>query len=138
MAQGGQTVSEPLYALDGAYRAHVGDVHDFFWVGLDAMLEHDVSELLPLRNPKNTFFGIQLDVEPSEVHECCGQVCDQVAGLSCFDHYVINIYGNHWSWPLGLIRLIEQVNLVSEALLHAPLVGGASVLQAEWHGYIAV
>ena len=29
-------------------------------------------------------------------------------------------------------------NLVGEALLHAPLVGGASILQAKRHGYIAV
>ena len=58
--------------------------------------------------------------------------------LSCFDHYVINIDGDRWSWPLGLVRLIERVDLVDEALLHAPLVGGASVLQAERHCYIAV
>jgi hypothetical protein len=40
----------------------------------------------------------------------------------------MNIYGNYWFWPLGLIRLIEQVDLVGKALLHAPLVGGANVL----------
>ena len=91
----------------------------------------------PFRTPK-THFGIQPDVESSEVHEHCGQVCDQVIGLSCFDHYVINIDVDCWFWPLGLIRLIKRVDLVGEALLHAPLVGGASVLQAEWHGYIAV
>ena len=60
------------------------------------------------------------------------------ASLSCFDHYVINIDGDCWFRPLGLIRLIERVDLVSEALLHAPLVGGASVLQAERHGHGAV
>ena len=81
---------------------------------------------------------IQSDVEPSEVCECCCQVCDQVASLSYFDHYVINIDGDCWFWPLGLIRLIERVDFVGEALLHAPLVGGASVLQAERHGYVAV
>jgi len=63
---------------------------------------------------------------------------DQVTSLSCFDHYVINIDGNCWFWPLGLIRLIEWVNLVGEALLHAPLVGGTSILQAKRHGYIKV
>ena len=76
MAQGSQTTGEPLYALDVAYRAHVGDGHDFFGVGLDAVLGHDVSEQLPLRDPENTFFRIQFDVEPSKVCECCGQVCD--------------------------------------------------------------
>ena len=85
-AQGGQTAGEPLYALGIAYRAHVGDGHDFLGVGLDAAFGHDVSKQLPLRNPENTFFGIQLDVEPLEVHECHGQVCDQVASLSCFDY----------------------------------------------------
>ena len=60
------------------------------------------------------------------------------ASLSCFDHYVINIDGDCWFRPLGLIRLIERVDLVGEALLHAPLVGGASVLHAKRHGYIAV
>ena len=63
---------------------------------------------------------------------------DQVASLSCFDHYVINIDGDCWFWPLDLVRLIERVDLISEALLHAPLIGGASVLQTERHGYIAV
>ena len=76
-AQGGQTASERLYALDiVAYGAHVGDGHDFFGVGLDAAFRHDVSKQLSLRNPENTFFGIKFDVEASEVRECCGQVCD--------------------------------------------------------------
>ena len=83
-----------MYALDIAYGAHIGDGHDFFGVGLDAVFGHDVSEQLPFRNPENTFLGIQLDVEPSEVHECCVQVYDQVASLSRFYHYVINIDGN--------------------------------------------
>ena len=48
----------PLYALDIAYRAHVGDGHDFFGVGFDVMLGHDVSKQLPLWNPKNIFFEI--------------------------------------------------------------------------------
>ena len=91
---------------------HIGPMLEmaviFLGVGLDTMFGHNVSKQLPLRNPKNTFFGIQLDVEPSEVRECCGQVCDQVASLSCFDHYVINIDGDCRFWPLGLIRLIEQ------------------------------
>ena len=58
--------------------------------------------------------------------------------LGHFDHYVINIDGDCWFWLLGLIRLIKRVNLVNEALLHAPLVGGANVLQAKRHGYVAV
>ena len=37
-----------IYALDIAYRAHVGDDRDFFAVGFDAALGHDVSEQLPL------------------------------------------------------------------------------------------
>ena len=57
-AQGSQTASEPLYALDVAYGAHVGDGHDIFGVGLDAALGHDVSKQLPLWNPEKTFFGI--------------------------------------------------------------------------------
>ena len=43
--------------------------------------------------------------------------------------YVINIVGDCWFRPLGLIRLIERVDLVSEVLLHAPLVGGANVFR---------
>ena len=41
--QGSKTAGEPLYALDVAYRAHVGDGHDLFRVGLDAALSHNVS-----------------------------------------------------------------------------------------------
>ena len=81
---------------------------------------------------------IQSDVEPSKVHERCGQVHDQVTSLRCFDHYVINIDGNYWFWPLNLVRLVERVDLVGEALLHAPLIAGANVLQNKRHGYIAV
>ena len=127
-AQGSQIVGEPLYALDVAYRAHVGDGHDLFDVGLDTLFGRDVSKQLPLWNLENTFFRIQFDAEPSEVRECCSQVCDQVASLSRFDHYVINIDGDCWFRLLGLIRLIERVDLVGEALLHAPLAGGTSIL----------
>ena len=58
--------------------------------------------------------------------------------MSRFDYYVINIDGDCWFCPLDLIRLIERVDLIGEALLHAPLIGGASVLQTERHGYIIV
>ena len=113
---------------------HIGPMLEMvvIFLGLASMPRSDTMypSSFPFRTPK-THFGIQPDVESSEVHEHCGQVCDQVIGLSCFDHYVINIYGDRWSWPLGLIRLIEWVDLVGEALLHAPFVGGASVLQAE-------
>jgi len=99
---------------------------------------HDVSKKLSLWNPENTFFRIQFDVEPSEVREHCGQVRDQVASLTCFDHYVINIDSDCWLWPLDLVRLVEWVDLIGKALLHAPLIGVASVLQTEWHGYVTV
>ena len=102
------------------------------------MFGHDVSKQLPLRNPKNTFFEIQFDAEPSEVRECGGQVCDQVASLSCFHHYVIYIDGDCWFRSLDLVRLVGWVDLVGEASLHAPLIGGASILQTERHGYVVV
>ena len=96
-----------MYALDITYRAHVGDGRDLFGVGLDVALGHNLSKQLPFWNPKNTFLGIQFDVEPSEVHERCGQVCDQVTSLSRFHHYVIYIDGDCWFWPLDLARLVE-------------------------------
>ena len=49
-----------MYALDVAYRAHVGDGHDFFGIGLDVTFGHDGSKQLPLWNPKNTFLGFNL------------------------------------------------------------------------------
>ena len=58
--------------------------------------------------------------------------------MSRFDHYVINIDGNCWFWPLDLVRLIERVNLIGKALLHAPLIGGASVLLTKRLRYIIV
>ena len=110
-----------------------------FW-GLASMLCSDTMypSSFPFGTPEKTFLGIQSDVEPSEVHDSCGQVCDQVASLGHFDHYVINIDGDCWFRPLSLIRLIERVDLVGEASLHAPLIGGASVLQTERHGYVTV
>ena len=128
MDQGSQTAGEPLYALDVEYRAHVVDGRDFFRVGFDVALGHDVSEQLPLWNPKNTFFRIQFDDEPLEIRECGGQVCDQVASLSHFHNYVIYIDGDCWFWLLDLVRLVGQIDLIGEASLHAPLMGGASVL----------
>ena len=71
-----RVAGEPLHALDVAYGTHVGDGCNLFGVGLDAVLGYDVSEQLPLWNPENTFFRIQPDVEPLEVRERCGQVCD--------------------------------------------------------------
>ena len=59
-AQGGKATGEPLYALDVAYRAHVGDGCDFFGVGLDVAFGHDISKQLPLRNPKTHFSGFNL------------------------------------------------------------------------------
>ena len=117
-----------MYGLDVVYRAHVGDGHDFSGVAFDTAFRHDVSKQLPLQNPENTFFGIQFDAEPSEVCERCGQVRDQVTSLSRFDHYVINIDSDCWFWLLDLVRLVERVDLVGEAMLHAALIGGASVL----------
>jgi len=63
-----------------------------------------------------------------EVRECRGQVWDQVASLSRFDHYVIHIDSDRRFRPFGLIGLIGRVDLVGKALLHAPLVGGIGVL----------
>ena len=54
--------------------------------------------------------------------------------MSRFDHYVIYIDGDRWFWSLDLDRLVERVNLVGKALL----IGGASILQTERHGYVAV
>ena len=47
-AQGSQIAGEPLYALNIAYKAHVGDGRDLFRVGLDAALRHNVSQQLSL------------------------------------------------------------------------------------------
>ena len=61
------------------------------------------------------------------------QLGHKLVGFGRFDHYVINIDGDCWFWPLALVRLVEWVDLIGEALLHAPLIGGASVLQTERH-----
>ena len=37
-----------------------------------------------------------------------------------------------------MVRLVEHIDLIVEALLHAPLIGGASVLQTERYGYITL
>ena len=48
------------------------------------------------------------------------------------------IDGDCWFWLVDLVRLVEWVDLISEALLHAPLIGGASILQTERHGHVVV
>ena len=59
-AQGGQTAGEPLYALDIAYRAHVGDGHDF--LGLASMPHSDTIYpcSFPFEIPKTHFSGFNL------------------------------------------------------------------------------
>ena len=39
---------------------------------------------------------------------------------------------------VDLVKLVERVDLIAEALLHAPLIGGASVLQTKRHGFVTV
>ena len=60
LAQGSQIAGEPLHAPDVVYGAHVGDGHDFFGVGLDAALRHNVSKCFPFRTPKTHFSGFNL------------------------------------------------------------------------------
>ena len=59
-AQGVQTAGEPLYALDVAYRAHVGDGRDF--LGLSSIPRLDVMypSSFPFGTPKTHFLGFNL------------------------------------------------------------------------------
>ena len=59
-AQDSQTAGEPLYALDVAYRAHVGDSHDFFGVGLEPRSDTMYPSSFPSRTSKTQFLGFNL------------------------------------------------------------------------------
>ena len=56
--------AKQLVSLYTPLTLHIGPMLEmamiFFEVGCDATLGHDVSEKLPLRNPKNTFLGFNL------------------------------------------------------------------------------
>ena len=92
----------------------------------------------PFETPKTHFLGFSLILNLQRFMNVMAKFAIRSQALSCFDHYVINIDGDYWFWPLDLIRLIERVDLVGEASLHTPLIGGASVLQTKRHGYVAV
>ena len=110
------------------------------FLGLASMPRSDMKYLysFPFGTSKTHFLGFNLTLNLRRFHECGGQVCGQVASLSRFHYYVIYIDDDCWFWPLDLVRSVERVDLVGEASLHAPLIGGASILQTKRHGYVTI
>ena len=60
MAQSGQIAGEPLYTLDIAYRAHVGDGHDFLELVLMLRSNMMYPSSFPIETPKTYFLGFNL------------------------------------------------------------------------------
>jgi hypothetical protein len=59
-AQGSQIAGEPLYAIAVAYRAHVGDGHDFWGGSLDTTLGKMYPSSFSFKTPKTHFLGFSL------------------------------------------------------------------------------
>jgi hypothetical protein len=114
---------DPLNPFEVLNRAHLCDGRNLLQVGLDATLGNDETEQHSPWNPENAF----LDVEPNAVHpESSKGLLNQLVGLFGFDYDVIHI------------SLDGSPDEVPKILEHEPLVRGPCVLQAKWHGDVAI
>jgi hypothetical protein len=121
-----QAARDPLYALQISDGAHLGYRSDFFWVGLDATLRHDEPQKHTLRNAKDAFLRIELDVFCPEAFERNVKVVYQIVGLFGLDNDVIDVSLDGWS------------DVFPKNVLHASLVRCPCVSESEGHRNVAI
>jgi hypothetical protein len=124
-AQGDKAPQHVLHPFEVSNRPHLVEGCDFFGVGLDAPLGNDVSQQHATRHPEDAFFGVQFHPVSLQAIERSAQVVNQVVCLPGLHDYVI------------YVRLNGSPDVVSENVLHAPLVRNARILEAKWHCYVA-
>jgi hypothetical protein len=76
--------------------------------------------------PKEHFFGLSLMLLAVKILEGFTHIVEQAVGLGGFNDDTIDIH----------LDIVTELFL--QASLHAPLIGGSYVLQAERHRHIAV
>jgi hypothetical protein len=123
--QGGEAPQHLLHPFEVSNRAHSVEGCDFLGVGLDALLENTISQQHAVWHPEDAFFRVQFYPVGSRAIERGAQVVNQVVHLPVFHDYVIYVCLN------GL------PDVVSENVLHAPLVHSARISEAKRHRYVA-
>jgi hypothetical protein len=124
MAQGRKTSHDPLYSFQVLDGAHVGDGRDFLWVGLDASLEDDEPQEHASGDSEDTLLGIEFYAFRLETPECRFKVGEEVRGFPRLDYDVIDV------------SLDRSTNVLSEHVVHAPLVCRTRIPQTEWHSNV--
>src|SRR3954452_21429646 len=97
----------------------VDDCLDLLWVGLDAASGDEVCKYLASGYSEEAFLRVQLDLISLEVVEGFSQIVDVRGAFAGFDDNIIDVDFNVFA------------DLLAEASLYAPLVGGSSVFQAK-------
>jgi hypothetical protein len=124
-AQGGKAPQYLLHPFEVSNRAHPVEGPDFFRVWLDALLGNNVSQQHAARHPEDTLFGVQFHPVGPQIVERGAQVANKVVRLSGLHDYVVYVCLN------------GSPDVVSENMLHTPLVLSAHISEAKWHCYIA-
>jgi hypothetical protein len=75
---------------------------------------------------EDTLLEIEFYVFRLETPECCFKVGEEVGGFSRLDYDVIDV------------SLDRSTNVLSEHVVHAPLVCRTRIPQTEWHSNVAV
>jgi hypothetical protein len=117
------TLCTPFQVLDGP---HVGDGRDFLWVGLDAPLGEDEPQEHASGDSEDTLLWIEFYAFCLETLECRFKVREEVGSFSRLDYDVIDV------------SLDRSADVLSEHMVHTPLVCRACIPQTEWHSNIAV
>jgi hypothetical protein len=95
---------------------HVDDGLDLLWIALDPSLKDEVAHQLACRYSEGTFLQVELDAVLIEVGKGFPQIVEQVICLCGLDDDIIDI------------DLNVATDLLLQACLHTPLIGGSCVL----------
>jgi hypothetical protein len=125
-AQSRKASHDPLYSFQVFDRPHVGDGRDFLRVGLDAPLGDDEPQEHASGDSEDTLLEIEFYALRLQTLECRFKVREEVGGFPRLDYDVIDV------------SLDRSADVLSEHVVHAPLVCRTCIPQTKWHSNIAV
>jgi hypothetical protein len=99
---------------------------NFLWVCLDAPLGDDEPQEHVSGDSEDTLLRIEFYASRLETLECRFKVKEEVGGFPRLDYDVIDV------------SLDRSANVLSEHVVHAPLVCRACIPQTKWHSDVAV
>jgi hypothetical protein len=107
-------------------RLHVDDGLNILRIALDSSLEDEVAQQLACGYSEGAFLWVELDVVSIEIGEGFPHIVEQAICLRGFDDDVVEV-------DLNIVT-----DLLLQACLHAPLIGGSCVLQPKGHRRVEV